>query len=150
MFFQTGKKDTAKNIVIITGSCCIPGMVKLDEEAGQLVNQAVAETGVAVRIKLLPVSKAILGGLPKDVYNKLIGGYNSTGRIGLPAVLIDGKLVTYGVVDYESIKTQLQEKYISEIKTRFAGLSKAFIPLLDHEVSEVGSLRDIGRILYGE
>lgn len=107
MFFKTGKKDTTKNIVIITGSCCMPGMAALDEEAGRLVNQASSETDVPVRIKLLPVSKAMFGGVPKDVYGKLMGEYNSTGRIGLPAVLIDGKLATYGVVDYESIKSQL-------------------------------------------
>ena len=36
------------------------------------------------------------------------------------------------------------------IETRFANLIKSNLPLLDHDVSEVESLRLIGEILYGK
>lgn len=117
MFLNFGKKESTINIVIVTGSCCIPGMAALDEEAIKTVQRAVAETGVQTNIKLLPVTKAMFGGVPKDVYNKVMGEYKSSGRIGLPAILINGKLVTYGAIDFESVNNEISRlKSINETK----------------------------------
>lgn len=109
MLFNFGKNGSKVNIVIVTGSCCIPGMAALDEEAIKTVERAVAETGVQTNIKLLAVTKAMFGGVPKDIYNKLMGEYKSSGRIGLPAILINGKLITYGAIDYERVKNELSK-----------------------------------------
>ena len=95
--------ESKVNIVIVTGSCCIPGMAALDEEAIKTVERAVAEIGVQTNIKLLPVTKAMFGGVPKDLYNKMMGEHKSSGRIGLPAIIINGKLASYGAPDYENV-----------------------------------------------
>lgn len=116
MLFNFGKKDSAINIVIVTGSCCIPGMAILDEEAIRIVKRAVSEINAQANIKLLPVSKAMLGGVPKDVYDKVLGEYRDSGRIGLPAIIINGKLASYGASDYESVKNELARLNIIEEK----------------------------------
>ena len=69
------KKTSQINIVIITGSCCFPGMAALDEAAGRMIAQAALETGVQPKVRLLPVSKAVFGGVPKEVHDKLMGEY---------------------------------------------------------------------------
>ncbi len=43
----------------------------------------------------------------------------------------------------------LQAHYLDEIKARFDGLVKARLPLLDHDVSDLSTLREVGEILYG-
>ena len=82
-------------------------MAVLDEEAIKIVKRAVSEIGTQAKIKLLPVSKAMFGGVPKDIYDKVMGEYKDSGRIGLPAIIINGKLASYGAPDYESVKNEL-------------------------------------------
>jgi len=94
-------------IVIITGSCCIPGMAPLEERARQVVEQAISKTGVAAQMKTMPATTAYMGGAPKEVIAQLIGKYNQSGLIGLPAILINGKAVSFGVPEVEQIETAL-------------------------------------------
>lgn len=76
------------------------------------------------------------------------------GKLDIPVQsLVVNQCILQEVIQGNSFldaRAKLQKKYINEIETRFAGLEKAFIPLLDHDVSEVDSLRNIGRILFGE
>ncbi len=101
------RKETPVGIVIITGSCCIPAMAPLEERARQVVEQAISKTGVVAQVKLLPATTAYMGGVPKEVMAQLIGKYNQSGQIGLPAILINGKAVSFGVPEVENIETAL-------------------------------------------
>ncbi|NJD03596.1 MAG: hypothetical protein FIA99_13620 [Ruminiclostridium sp.] len=108
MLFNFRRNDSQVGIVIISGNCCIPGMAVFDEQARRIVEQAVSETGVAAQVKVVPVSKAMFGGLISgEVRNKLMSDYNQSGKIGLPAVLINGKIFSNGVPEIEKLKTEL-------------------------------------------
>lgn len=101
------KKDAGIGIVIVTGSCCIPGMVPLDEEARRAVEQAVSETGVSAQVKAVPASNAMFGAVPVRVMTEIMSEMNQTGRMPLPAILINGEIASYGVPDVEQIKSAL-------------------------------------------
>lgn len=47
-------------------------------------------------------------------------------------------------------RADLQKKYMEEINTRFKELLRIKFPLLDHDVSKLESLREVGMLLYGE
>jgi hypothetical protein len=94
-------------VIIISGSCCIPGMAPFDEQAKHAVEQAVSETDVKVQVKVIPVSTAYFGAVPKEVMTKIIAEFNQSGRMPLPAVLINGRIVSYGVPKVEDVKKAL-------------------------------------------
>lgn len=93
-------------VLIISGSCCIPGMAPFDEQARRSVERAIAETGIQAQVKLMPATTAMMGGVPKEVMGQLVGLFNQ-GQIGLPAILINGKAVSFGVPQVEDIKAAL-------------------------------------------
>jgi arsenite/tail-anchored protein-transporting ATPase len=45
-------------------------------------------------------------------------------------------------------RADLQMKYMNEISGRFAGITHVQLPLFDRDVSDLNSLREIGRLLY--
>lgn len=47
-------------------------------------------------------------------------------------------------------RAELQAKYLREIDERFGGYLKSRLPLLDRDVSDLGTLWRVGEILYGE
>ncbi len=96
-------------IVLISGSCCIPGMAPFDEQARRIVEQAMAETGIKARLLTLPVSKAYFGGVPRAVIDQLGEKLNQTGQVPLPAVLINGMPVSMGVPTLDTITTVLRQ-----------------------------------------
>ncbi len=110
------KKDAEVGVIIISGSCCIPGMASFDEQAKRVVEHAVSETDVEVQVKVIPVSTAYFGAVPKEVMTKIITEFNQSGRMPLPVVLINGKIVSYGVPQVEDIKNALQTMDTKEIK----------------------------------
>ena len=60
------RNDRQTGVVIISGSCCIPGMAPFDEQARRVVDQAIAETGVAAQVRMMPATTAYMGGAPKS------------------------------------------------------------------------------------
>lgn len=101
------RKNPQVGIVVVTGSCCIPGMAPLDEEARRIVEQAVSETGVAAQVRVVPASNAMFGAVPIRVMTRLMAEVNQTGQVPLPAVLINGEVASYGVPNVEDIKSAL-------------------------------------------
>ncbi len=101
------KKGTEVGVIIISGGCCIPGMAPFDEQAERVVEQAASEIDVKTQVKVIPASTAYFGAVPKEVMTKIIAEFNQSGRMPLPAVLINGKVVSYGVPQVEDIKTAL-------------------------------------------
>ncbi len=95
-------------IVIVSASCCLPGMAPFDEQARRVIDQAVSETGIAAEVKMMPATTAMMGGVPKGIMEQLIGLFNQ-GKIGLPAILINGKPVSFGVPRVEDVKAALVE-----------------------------------------
>lgn len=63
-------------------------------------------------------------------------------QIILPEVIEDNRFL--------QARSDLQKKYIEEINTRFKNLLQIKLPLLDHDVSNVTSLRKVGKLLYGD
>jgi arsenite-transporting ATPase len=47
-------------------------------------------------------------------------------------------------------RANLQHTYLEEIDTRFNNLIQSQLPLLDHDVSDLDSLRKVGQLLYGK
>jgi hypothetical protein len=101
------KNNSEAGVIIISGSCCIPGMASFDEQAKRIVEQAISETDIKAQVKVIPVSTAYFGAVPKEVMTKIITEFNQSGRMPLPAVLINGRFVSYGVPKVEDVKTAL-------------------------------------------
>ena len=107
MQFSFHKKGSEPGIIIISGSCCIPGMAPFDEQAKRVIEQAISETGVKAQVKIIPASTAFFGAVPKEIMIKIITEFNQSGRMPVPAVLINGRIVSYGVPQVEDIKNAL-------------------------------------------
>lgn len=108
MPFNFLRKDANQNvnIVILSAACCMPGMAPLDEQARRIVEQAIAETGVRAQITIMPATKAFFGGVPRQIMVELINRAQS-GQLPAPAVLINGKPVSYGMPELENFKSAL-------------------------------------------
>ncbi len=96
-------------IVLISGSCCIPGMAPFDEQARRIVEQAIADTGIKAQLTTLPVSKAYFGGVSRSAMDQLGEKLNQTGQVPLPAVLINGTPVSMGVPTLDLITAALRQ-----------------------------------------
>jgi anion-transporting ArsA/GET3 family ATPase len=59
----------------------------------------------------------------------------------LPVVIQGNRFLT--------ARSDVQARYLKEIESRFDGLLRSELPLLDHDVSDLSSLREVSEILYG-
>lgn len=101
-----GKKEL--KIVILSAACCTPGMEVFDREACKRVEKAISETKIAAKIEIVSAAKAYFSfGALKSVLNKAMSDYSESGAIKFPAILINGKVVSYGVPDVETVKSAL-------------------------------------------
>jgi len=100
------RKETKVGIVIISAACCMPGMVPLDEQARRIVEQAITETGVKADVKIMQATTAFFGGVPKQIMAEIISRSQS-GQLPVPAILINGKPISYGMPQLENVKSAL-------------------------------------------
>ncbi len=100
------KEDPQVSIVIISAACCIPGAAAFDEQAKRIVDAALAETGMKARVSIMPATTAYFGGAPREVIAKLMSDMQS-GSLMVPAILINGKAVSYGVPQLDHFKSVL-------------------------------------------
>ena len=74
-------------------------------------------------------------------------------RLAIPVqAAIINQYISPDVIDgnrFLKARSKLQGSYLEEIERRFADLVRARLPLLDHDVSTVESLRKVGQMLYG-
>ncbi len=74
-------------------------------------------------------------------------------NLGIPVqALVVNQCILPEVVEgnrFLAARSGLQTHYLNEIKARFDGLAKARLPLLDHDVSDLSTLREVGELLYG-
>jgi len=105
----TKPKNQGIGVVVVTGACCIPGMAPFDAEAERIVKQAAEETGIEIRFKSVPVLLAMQGGLGKNVLQEGLTRFQQSDQLPLPAVLINGKVIEYGVPKLDLVKSALIE-----------------------------------------
>ncbi len=99
------------NVIIISAACCAPGMSAFDEQARRVIDQAISETGIEAKVTLVPATTAMVAF--SNVIRELMALYGQ-GKLGAPAVLIDGEVVSYGVPEVEDMKAALRK--FAEIK----------------------------------
>jgi len=98
--------QSAVVVVVVSGTCCMPGLAPFDEQARNIIEQAISETGVEARVQMMPATKAYFGGIPPQVMGQLISSFQR-GQMPIPAILIDGKPVSCGVPKVEDVKAAL-------------------------------------------
>lgn len=109
MFSFRRKSDDRPVILIISGACCMPGMAPFDVQAKKMIEQAMVETGVNAELKVVPATNAMFGGIPRKIMTELFTMFNQSSKVGLPAVLINGEVTSYGVPKIEELKAALNK-----------------------------------------
>lgn len=102
---QTKPKTT---IILLSAACCMPGMAGFDAQAEKIVRQAIIETGADVRFETVPATKAFFSGRLRKIINELMVMANQ-GKMGVPAIIINGEVVSYGVPTLETMKETLNK-----------------------------------------
>ena len=97
--------ESAVGIVLISGTCCNPSLAAADERARRVIEEAASQAGVMVQIEVMTMTSAYYSA-PRDVKRRLMGEF-AGGGINVPAILIGGKAVSYGVPSLEVIKAAL-------------------------------------------
>ncbi len=105
--FHPAETQSTVGVVVITGSCCIPGLAPIEQKARQILDQIIAETGVSARVKTMSVIQAMSGGIPKEILNEGMALFQQEDRPPLPAILINGKPVSRGFPDPAAIRSAL-------------------------------------------
>ncbi len=75
-------------------------------------------------------------------------------RLGIPVqALVTNQVILPEVIEgnrFLAARAGVQAGYLREIETRFVDRLHAQLPLLDHDVSNLGTLRAVGALLYGD
>jgi arsenite-transporting ATPase len=88
--------------------------------------------------------------LPIEETRSAIAGL---GRLGIPVqALVVNQCILPEVIEgnrFLAARAKLQARYMEEINTRFGDLIRSRLPLLDRDVSDLSTLREVGEMLYG-
>lgn len=95
-------------IIMLSAACCMPGMAGFDAQAEKIVRQAITETGIDARFETVPATKAFFSGPLRKIINELMTMTNQ-GKIGVPAIIINGEVVSFGVPNLETMKETLNK-----------------------------------------
>lgn len=89
--------------------------------------------------------------LPIEETHSAITGLN---KLGIPVQgIVVNQIILPEVIEgnrFLAARANLQKTYLDEIDTRFKELVQIHLPLLDHDVSNLTSLRKVGKLLYGD
>jgi hypothetical protein len=94
-------------ILLISGTCCFPQMAVLDQQAQQIVHQAVEETGISAQVRTVTASSAVSGGIPLEILQSTGLARDVSNIMRMPAILIDNRLISFGVPKLDVIKNAL-------------------------------------------
>ncbi|MFA5866856.1 MAG: TRC40/GET3/ArsA family transport-energizing ATPase [Actinomycetota bacterium] len=87
--------------------------------------------------------------LPIEETESAISGLD---HLGIPVqALVVNQCILPEVIEgnrFLAARANLQARYLDEIETRFAELTRVSLPLLDRDVSDISTLRQVGEILY--
>lgn len=96
----------APEILVITGSCCDPAAKPFDERAHRVVAEVLAENGLRAEVRTVSATDAMAGelsaGLLAELRERMLAG-----AVRLPAVLVDGELVSSGAVERGEVEAGL-------------------------------------------
>lgn len=88
--------------------------------------------------------------LPIEETQSAISGLS---KLGIPVQsLIINQRILPEVIEgnrFLQARAKLQSSYLEEINARFTGIVKGQLPLLDHDIADLESLRKVGQLLYG-
>ncbi len=89
--------------------------------------------------------------LPIEETHSAITGLD---RLGIPVqALVVNQCILPEVVEgnrFLTARAAVQARYLDEIEQRFDDLLQTRLPLLDHDVSDLTTLRQVGAVLYGQ
>ena len=87
--------------------------------------------------------------LPIEETQSAINGLNKLG-IPVQSLIINQRILPEVIEDNRFLlaRAKLQNSYLDEINARFTYIVKGQLPLLDHDVSDPDSLRQVGKLLY--
>jgi hypothetical protein len=94
-------------ILLISGVCCLPQMATLDQQAQQVIRQALDETDATAQIRTVTISSVAQGGVPAEIIKEIQDSIGPNNPLRLPALLINGKLVSFGVPELNQVKSAL-------------------------------------------
>lgn len=95
-------------ILLVSGTCCIPQLAVIDQQAQQIIRQASEETGIPAQVKTLAISSALNGGIPMEVIKSLGVAIDVANVMRLPAIFIENHLISLGVPDLNAMKNALR------------------------------------------
>jgi hypothetical protein len=104
-------------ILVISGACCVPQLAFSDQQAIKIIDQALQEIGITAQTRTLTISSALTGGIPMEILQAIGIATDPSVIMRLPAVFINGRLISFGVPDLQMIKNALnanQERPITE------------------------------------
>lgn len=88
--------------------------------------------------------------LPIEETSSAIAGLK---RLGIPVqALVVNQCIRPEVIEgnrFLAARAELQARYLDEIENRFAGLLRSSLPLLDKDVPDPETARQVGEMLYG-
>lgn len=95
--------DGVPSILILSGACCNPMSVMLDEELKKKVQLVLQELGMTATITTISVTDAqahtkSLSAMHKVLIDKIQSIFFSQGLAGFPALIVNGDLLLYGGV----------------------------------------------------
>lgn len=106
---QATKQKSDILILLVSGSCCVPTLGPIDQQAQNIIRQALDATGLSAQVRVLPASSALQGGIPPEILKELgAAGEPAQLILRLPALFIGGKLIGFGAPDLEQVKTALR------------------------------------------
>jgi hypothetical protein len=94
-------------VLLVSGSCCVPQMTVLDQQAQQIIRQALEETGITAQVRTLLISSALQGGIPAEILKQLEVSIQPANLMRLPALFINGKLISLGLPELNQVKSAL-------------------------------------------
>lgn len=95
------------SILIVNGSCCMPQMAPLEEQVLRMVEQVIAEEHLDAVVQTMSMSQAYFGGIPRAILVPEMEKSARTGEMGLPVVMVDGKVATRGLPDPATLRAAL-------------------------------------------
>lgn len=88
--------------------------------------------------------------LPIEESQSAIDGLSKLG-IGVQGMIVN-QVIPEAVIEGNSFlaaRAKLQARYLKEIAHRFTEMAQVRLPLLEHDVSDVAALREVGQLIYG-
>ncbi len=101
-------ESSEATILLVSGTCCVPQLTIFDQQAQKIIQQALDETGITAQTRTVGISSVLQGGIPAEILKQLEASIQPANMMSsLPALLINGKLVSLGVPELNQVKSAL-------------------------------------------